>query len=468
MTSNRRDFLTSLGASLGALPFLTNDLHAGPIWSNDREAALLSSNETPAPFLSDELVEAARRSQRSLILVWLDGGLSHLDSFDAKPEAAVDIRGELPTRRTPIDDVFFGEALERLAALVPKCTLIRSLTSGEGNHDRGTHYMLTGHRPSPVLRYPSLGSWLGHDVGSDRGHAVEEQAGDRVSRDSSSSSEALPDYIAIPDVPPSGRQGFLPASRLPFEIGQAPNQRGFRVRNLTRDPARARARKLLDLKNRLGSAAASEAERTLADLQRRSRALVESDEAREAFALERETPQLRQRFGRGSLGQSCLLARRLVERGVRVVLVRDRGWDMHQNIVRRMTYGFPPKLPALDQAVSALIEDLERSGLGERVLVAVASEFGRTPRVNPAGGRDHWPRAHSSLLYGAGVKRGAIVGATDVRGEEPSERPVSPAEFVATLIAALRADPKTELRTPDGRPIGVVEHDAKPVREALA
>jgi uncharacterized protein (DUF1501 family) len=185
------------------------------------------------------------------------------------------------------------------------------------------------------------------------------------------------------------------------------------------------------------------------------------------FDLNRETPETRERYGRKLLGQSTLLARRLVEGGVRTVLVRFKGWDHHESIARAMTYGFPPKLEALDQAVTALHEDLARRGLDERVTVVLASEFGRTPRINPRGGRDHWARASSVLLFGGGLRRGVVVGKTDANGEAPIERPVSPADLFCTVLGALGADLEQVLHTPDGRPVRTVNESAKPIHEIL-
>ncbi len=394
------------------------------------------------------------RTRRSLIILWLDGGMSHVDTFDGKPEAPPDIRGELvtkflaPDQRGPAmpGDVAISEHLPRIAGVLRRCALVRTVSSGEGNHDRGSHYMLTGHRPSPVLTYPSVGSWLG---------LVD------PARDS-----ALPDYVALGSAPPYGKQGFLGPTRLPFEPGGAPQRPDFRVRHLSAPPGRKRALALLRAQD-AASEAASLAEAARDRFVEQARALSEDPDARRVFELGREKPELRARYGRHALGQSCLLARRLVEAGTRVVLVRDRGWDMHQSILRRMTYGFPPKLSALDSAFATLVEDLDARGLAERTLVLVAGEFGRTPRVNPSGGRDHWPRAHSAVLFGAGLRRGIVVGRTDARGEEPIERPVSPADLVATLIAALGVDLETQLHTPDGRPIPLVERGAAPVREVL-
>ena len=189
---------------------------------------------------------------------------------------------------------------------------------------------------------------------------------------------------------------------------------------------------------------------------------------RERFDLAKEPAALHQRYGRHFLGQSCLLARRLVEGGVRSVFVRFKGWDHHRAIAKALTYGFPPKLEALNQALPALYRDLEERGLLETTTVLLASEFGRTPRLNPAGGRDHWSRASSALLFGAGIKRGAVLGKTDARGEEPVEDPVSPADLFHTVMAALGLDTDKIWQTPDGRPVRLIEEGAQLLRPILS
>jgi len=402
--------------------------------------------------------QAKSASKRSLILVWLDGGLSHLDTFDGKPDASGEIRGELVTKESSVEGVFVSEHLPKLSKRMKDCCLIRSLTSGEGNHDRGSHYMLTGHRPSPVLTYPSFGALLSGPT----------NASDAKTPSSSVAVAGLPTYVAVPTSPPYGHHGFLPRTHGPFEIESDPSKGNFRVKNLAPRADSERRLELLERLDKLDGTPRSRDELARDDFLERALALSLEPRAREVFDVSKEPPESRKRYGRHRLGQSCLLARRLVESGARTVLVRDQGWDHHQTIKTRMTYGFPPKLPALDESISALIDDLERRGLSERVLVVVASEFGRTPRINPAGGRDHWPRAHSALLFGAGLRRGTVIGKTDVRGEEPIERPVSPADFFATALAALDVDLETVSHTSDGRPVRLVEEGARPIRDALA
>lgn len=389
-------------------------------------------------------------SNRALILIWLDGGMSHLDTFDGKPEAPVDIRGDLVSRESSLDGVFVSEHLPKLAAGMDRCCLVRSLTSPEGNHDRGSYHVLTGHRLSPVLTHPSFGALLGHE---------KERLAD---------ANPIPSYVAIPDAHPYARQGFLPSTRSPFELGGTPGTKGFTVRNLSPAPGTDRAMNLLETIDALDGKPRSDAEAARDDFLRQARHLSLQPEARALFDVTLEAAPAHQRYGRHTFGQSCLLARRLVEGGVRTVMIRDKGWDHHRGIAQSLTFGFPPKLDAIDQAVSALREDLERRGLDERVTVLLATEFGRTPRMNAAGGRDHWPRASSALLFGAGLKRGVVVGKTDARGEEPIERPVSPESLFHTVLRALRIETDTALAAPNGRPIPVISNGAPAIKEILA
>ncbi|MFO1051686.1 MAG: DUF1501 domain-containing protein [Planctomycetota bacterium] len=388
-------------------------------------------------------LRAVRRDAQSLILMWLDGGMSHIDTFDAKPEAAVEIRGDLRSIRGATDGTFLAEGLPGIAARLDRATLIRSITHGEGNHDRGSNLLLTGAHPSPVLRAPSLGSIVAARTASAR--------------------HALPVYIAVPDAPAEGGAGFLPATCTPFAVGGDPARPDFRVRDLTpRDVDGARA--FLDLLDAADGTPRSDGERARDGYVRAAARLSAEPELREAFALAKEPAERRDRYGHHRLGQSCLLAARLVRHGARVVLVRDVGWDHHQHIARELTTGFPPRLRALDEGISALLDDLRDGPLAGRTMLCVASEFGRTPRINPAGGRDHWPRAQSVLIAGAGIAEGVVVGRTDARGEEPVERALAPEDLFATLVDRLGID-SSPLHTSAGRPHRVVAPDAEVIRE---
>jgi len=379
-----------------------------------------------------------------LLLIWLDGGLSHIDSFDCKPEASADIRGELGSQKSAVDGVFVSEHLPELAKRLDRCALLRSVTHGEGNHDRGSHLFLTGHRPSPVLVHPALGAVLGHEA-----HSV------------------LPPYIAIPEAVQYAGPGFLSSVRSPFAVGGDPGKPDFAVRNLVSSaPDDVRRHELRAALDALDGAPRGIAEQQRDHYVKMAKRLSEDPAARQWFDLGAESSELRARYGRHRLGQSCLLARRLLQGGARTVMVTDGGWDHHQQIKTALTYGFPPKLQALDQAVSALLDDLRAQQLEDSVLVCLASEFGRTPRLNPLGGRDHWPRAQSVLLFGAGIQPG-VIGRTDSRGEEPIERAIAPSEVFATLAAALGIDQELILHTADGRPVRLIANEAQAIREVL-
>jgi hypothetical protein len=388
-----------------------------------------------------------RDSKRSLIVVWLDGGMSHIDTFDGKPEAPPNIRGDLLAKESSLEGVFLSEHLPRLSKRMKQLSLVRSVTSPEGNHDRGSCYMLTGRRPNPVLRYPSFGSIFGQD-------------GVKLDR-------PVPPYVAIPDAHYYANQGFLPLAHGPFEIGGSPGVRNFKVRDLEPIPEMKQAIDLLRTVDRLDGKPRSDTELARDQFLNQAQYLSLDPEVRAMFDISAEQDVTRKSYGRHELGSSCLLARRLVQGGVRTVFVRSKGWDHHRNIVNAMTYGFPPKLEALDQSVSALHEDLDRRGMLEKTLVMVASEFGRTPRVNASGGRDHWSRASSVLLFGAGIKPGTVIGQTDAKGEAPSEYPVSPADLFYTVLSALGADTERKLHTASGRPIPIVEGSMRLIRELL-
>jgi hypothetical protein len=390
------------------------------------------------------------------ILIWLDGGPSHLDTFDLKPDAPAEVRGEFKPISTKVPGVHICEHFSRLAGQMDKVCLIRSLTSELGEHNFGSHYLLTGYKPSPVLDYPSYGSVVAHC-----------RAGKPV----------LPSYIAIPHPSPQASNGYLPGATRPFAVGGDPSRPDFAVRDLEAPsgltPTRLERRRdfLADL-DRLSRQIEDSAPRQARDAQfEQAYRLISSREAKKAFDLGQEKPAVRQKYGNHRVGQSCLLARRLVEAGCPFVTVTDAGWDTHVQIYRELKEGYvggyAGKIPRLDQALSALLEDLADRGLLRETLVLVMGEFGRTPKLNAANGRDHWPRAFSVLLAGAGVKAGQVIGQSDARGESPLERPVSPASLARTIYMLLGIDPDLELRTADGRPVRVAP-EVEAISECLA
>ncbi len=381
---------------------------------------------------------------KSCILIWLDGGPSHLDTFDIKPDVPSEVRGPFRPISTNVPGIQICEHMPRIAEIADRLSIIRSMTSPLGEHGIANHYLLTGYRPSPVLAYPSFGA------------VVAQQRGGR---------HVLPPNVAIPDFPAQAGAGFLGPTYQPFATGGDPAQPGFRVRDLDFyprvDTARMqRRRRFLDQFEQLQRAGSP---LDLADDSEFEQAyrLVTSNEAKRAFRLDEEADSVRARYGSRAIGQSCLLARRLVERGVSFVTVHNPGWDTHEGLALQLRDGYQGAkvgvglIPSLDLALSALIRDLEERGLLDQTLVLAMGEFGHTPKLNPRGGRDHWPRVFSVLLAGGGVPGGQLIGASDRTGESPWDRPVTPNDLARTIYTLLGVDPTRELQTADGRPVSI-------------
>ncbi len=380
------------------------------------------------------------------ILVWLDGGPTHHESFDPKPDAIKEVRGEFGTIRTKIPGVHFSECVPQLASVSDKFTVVRSICHKDPNHGGGNHYMMTG-SPTPVpvncgafvSFHPSFGSVVSHMRGVRNG---------------------LPAYATVPRQSRSGGPNFLGAEHAPFIIGGDPNRKGFRVRDvvLPKEISEGRAqnrralRQSLDKLARIHEKEARDPTLDFDSYYEQGIDLVTSPSAQAAFDIESEDSKVRDSYGRHSLGQRLLMARRLVEVGVSFVTVYYGGWDHHGEIFK----GLKKHMPPLDQGVAALIRDLETRGLLDNTLVVVLGEFGRTPKINDRGGRDHWPHAMSVLMAGAGIPGGQIVGATDKDGAYASENIYSPEDFAVSLYAKLGVDPKMHLHRVDGRPVQLV------------
>ena len=404
--------------------------------------------------------DESKSKAKSCILIWLDGGASHLETFDLKPKAPAEIRGPLAAISTRLPGVQVGECLPETAKILDRMAIVRSVTSPLGEHNFGTHYMLTGYKPTPVLEYPVFGGVKAHLTTSE---------------------QVLPPHIAVPEFRVGGGRlsggGYLPVETRPFSVGGDPSKPDFQVRDLqltggldiTRLDRRRRFTQQMD---RLGQLAENDSSSD-PNLDRALQ-LITSVDAQQAFKLEEESPQIRNRYGRKTIGQSCLLARRLVERGVPFVTVNNRGWDTHDNLYTRLKEGYTGAkkpvglIPSLDLALSALVLDLEERGLLEETLVVVMSEFGRTPKLNTAGGRDHWPRVFSVALAGGGIQGGQVIGSSDSVGESPADRPVTPSDLAATIYQLLGIDPQRELHTPDGRPVRIAPHTAEVIEELIA
>ncbi|MBL8890706.1 MAG: DUF1501 domain-containing protein [Planctomycetaceae bacterium] len=377
---------------------------------------------------------------KSCILLWLDGGPSHLETWDLKPQAPTEVRGPFRSIRTKVPGIEICEHLRATAQLADKFAILRSVTSPLGEHGLANHYLLTGYEPSPSLVYPSYG-------------AVIAKMNPHV--------EALPPYVAIPNAGSAGA-GFLSGNMKPFSTQGDPAQPGFRVNNL--EPFSVDAERLVRRRAYLKQLEEAQAKLENSNVPAegdfdRAFRLMTSPEAKAAFELEQEPDVVRQRYGPQTFGQSCLLARRLVERGVPFVTVNYSGWDTHADLVLQLESGYSGAmpgvglLPTFDLGFSALLRDLAERNLLDQTLLIVMGEFGRTPKLNAQGGRDHWPRVFSVVMAGGGIRGGQVIGSSDRHGESPMEQPITPRDLAFSIYKLLGLDPSSELITPAGRPV---------------
>ena len=386
---------------------------------------------------------------KSIIHIYLPGGMAHQESFDPKPYAPIEYRGEMKQVQTNIDGVLFGETLAKTAQVANRMTIIRSMTHGEAAHERGTHNMFTGYRPSPALQFPSIGSVVSHEFGSRNN---------------------LPPYVCVPSMPNIyAGSGYLSSAFAPFSLGSDPADGGFKVRDLNLpggvdDSRFATRRSALEAVNaHFVQKEKSDKISAMNSFYDSAYSLISSPQAREAFNLEAEPAALRDEYGRNTAGARMLLARRLVEGGVRLVNLTYGGWDMHDNIVA----GFRNQMPQFDQAFSRLILDLEQRGMLDSTLVMVSSEFGRTPKINGTNGRDHWPKVFSVALAGGGVKKGFVYGTSNPTASEPDENPIGCEDLFTTVYHCLGIVADKELMAPGDRPIEIVD-GGKVVHDLLA
>ncbi|MFK7735416.1 MAG: DUF1501 domain-containing protein [Pirellulaceae bacterium] len=384
----------------------------------------------------------------SVIHVYLPGGMAHQESFDPKPYSPLEYRGEMGSIKTNTGEII-SETLPKLAQCADKFTVIRSMTHGEAAHERGTHNMFTGYKPSPALVFPSFGSVISHEYGPRNN---------------------LPPYICIPNKPNEfAGSGYLSSSYGPFSLGSDPANKGFKVQDLNLpgnvDQARFdRRRSALEAVNDyFATRHSADSVQAMDSFYERAYSLISSKKAREAFDIEKEDKAMRDRYGRNQAGQRLLLARRLVEAGARFVSLTYGGWDMHRDI----TGNFRRTMPPLDQALAALLSDLDSRGLLDSTLVIVSSEFGRTPKINSDAGRDHWPKVFSAMLAGGGIKRGYVHGASDPTGAEPDLDAVSPENLATTMYHLLGIVADKELMAPGDRPVEIVD-GGKVLKDLLA
>jgi len=383
------------------------------------------------------------------IHIFLPGGQAHQESWDPKPFAPVEYRGQMGTVKTKIEGEVLNECLVKTAAIADQITICRAMTHGEAAHERGTHNMFTGYRPSPALKFPSMGSVVSHELGVRNN---------------------LPPYVAVPTMPAQDAgSGYLSSSYAPFSLGSDPANGGFRVQdlslpgNVTPDRFAAR-RNMLDAVNaHFAGKEKSDNLDAMDTFYQRAYGLISSEKAREAFDINKEDAKLRDEYGRNAAGQRMLMARRLVESGVRFVTLTYGGWDLHGGIVD----GTKSQLPQFDQAFATLITDLKRRGLLDSTLIMVSSEFGRTPKINATAGRDHWPKVFSVVLAGGGIKKGLIYGKSDSTASEPDEDGLTVEDLAHTVYHCLGIDADKKLMSPGDRPIDIVR-EGKTRKELVA
>lgn len=392
--------------------------------------------------------ESVEGSAKSVIFIFLPGGMAHQESFDPKPYAPVEYRGPLSHIKTNVNGVLLNQLWQQTAKVTDKLTICRSMTHGEAAHERGTHNMFTGYRPSPALSFPSMGSVVGHEFGPRNN---------------------IPQYVCIPGQPNEfAGTGYLSSSYAPFSLGSDPAAKGFNVRDLklpggVNADRFARRRAVLDVVNEQFThkekADSLDAVGTFYD---RAYGMVASPEAQEAFDLSKEPDKLRDEYGRNTAGARMLMARRLVEAGARFVTLTYGGWDMHDNIER----GMKGRVPQLDQGFARLISDLHERGRLDDTLVCIASEFGRTPKINGTAGRDHWPKVFSVVLAGGGIQRGLVYGTSNSTASEPEDNPLTVQDWASTIYHCLGITSDKELMAPGDRPIEIV-NGGKVRRELL-
>jgi hypothetical protein len=426
----RRDFLKVGALTLGGLTLADLLRYESQVKANDKPS-----------------------KKKAVILVYLAGGPSHIDMYDLKPDAPAEIRGEFKPIKTNVAGIDIGEHLPMQANVMHQMSIVRSAYHTNAGHGMGSQWMLTGWQPTIEVNdniFPSTGSIVAKMKGPNQ--------------------PGLPAYVTLPNKTPFSKAAYLGAENNPFTPDSDPNQDGFQVRNL-KLPSRVTPERLDRRCNLLGQL--DQVRRdidTKGDIvgidkfYRDAMEMVTSDTAQKAFNLKDEDPKLREKYGRHDLGQSCLLARRLVEAGVTFVTVQTGGgWDTHGDNFNQLKNNL---LPKYDRAVTTLIQDIHDRGLDKDVLVISYGEFGRTPRINPGAGRDHWPGAMSVVFSGGGLQMGQVIGATNDKAEYPTEKPYTPGSVLATMYHALGIDHKHVFFDQAQRPMAILA-EGKPIAELV-
>ncbi len=383
--------------------------------------------------------ESKEGRAKGVIQIVLPGGMAHQESWDPKPEAPLEYRGPFGVAKTALRGVVFNENFSNLAKIADKLTVIRSIAGKEADHGRASYAMYTGYRKSPAIEHPSLGAVVSHELGPKHN---------------------LPPYVAVPNATEYGGTGYLGSQFGPFGIGSDPGRSGYQVKDLMLPPGvddyrfykRQRIREVVDTHFRQ-IATKAEALGAMDEFYQRAYAMISSPAAREAFDISKESGSTKDKYGQNEAGMRLLLARRLVEAGVRFVTVSYGGWDHHagiENAMRRQG-------PTLDQAVAGLISDLDERGLLDSTMVLVTSEFGRTPKINATAGRDHYPRVYSIAAAGGGFQRGLVYGSSNSTASEPEENPVRIEDVLTTVYQQIGINADKELMAPGARPIEIID-----------
>lgn len=388
--------------------------------------------------------ESGSGPAKAAIFVNLGGGPSHLDTFDLKPEAPAEFRGEFNPIATTVPGVQICEHLPKLAACADRYTILRGVSHTLAAHELGSSYVHTGNRPISSLQFPSHAAVVAKELGG---------------------ADDLPSSVAIP----TSRHGagYLGVRYAAFGTGSAPKAgKPFSVRGVSLDGSLSiaqvdRRHALLEDLDTMFREVEDDSQLVegLDAFSRQAHTIITSPRARHAFDVSREERSFAAPFGNHDFGQSCLLATRLVEAGVRFVTVQLGGWDTHADNWKKLKSSL---LPTLDEGLAALFLGLEQRGLLESTCVLVTGEFGRTPKINQRAGRDHYPRAMFMVMAGGGVQGGQVIGASDAKGTEPAGAAIRPDDVAASLYRCLGIDPKKEYRTATGRPVMIVR-DGRPI-----
>jgi hypothetical protein len=399
----------------------------------------------PLAAQTTQTASPAKPYAKSVIQIWMWGGPSHLDTFDPKPEAGRDYTGPLDKPiATNVPGILIGQQLPLLASMADKYSIIRSMTHGSNAHETASYMMQTGREPGNGLVYPSLGALVSYFKGYRAGYTGK-----------------IPPYVVLEES--QGRfseEGFLGPLYKPFVTGGDPAKKVFAVEGIVAEgisDARQEARrKLLDSLDSLGAAMPGLEDFILAEGHEKEAYELILGSAKKVFDLSGESEELKDRYGRNTFGQSCLVARRLVEEGVPYITINYKGWDTHKDHFGILNQ----RSPEMDKAMSALIEDLSARGLLDTTILWWGGEFGRTPKVSWEapwnGGRSHYGAVFSVLLAGGGFKGGVVIGASDERGETVKDRPVYPADLIGSILERMGIDPEAKIPTPQGFKVDVM------------